>query len=61
MKIYRAVSQQEFDDYNNKLFFDTGINTLEAKQFFISAETVRKFFDKAVQQDFNPPTFIYLQ
>jgi len=55
IKLYRAVSQQEKDDYDNQQFFRTWRNTLEAKQFFKSRTAVKSFVDSSVMQNYNPP------
>ncbi len=59
IKLYRAVSQAEKDDYDQTKRFNIGINTLEAKQFFKSPVAVRQFVQRSVIQDYDPP-YIYL-
>jgi hypothetical protein len=55
IKLYRAVSQQEKDDYNTHKIFQTGKNTLEAKQFFKSRIAIKQFVDSSILQDYDPP------
>jgi len=58
-KLYRAVSQQEKDDYDNQQFFRTWRNTLEAKQFFKSRTAVKAFVENSILQSYSPP-YAYL-
>jgi hypothetical protein len=55
IKLYRVVSQQEKDDFDNQGQLRTGKNTLEAKQFFKSMEAIRQFVRRARQQQYDPP------
>lgn len=59
MKLYRAISQNEKDDYDTDQQFRTGVNTLEAKQFFRSPTAVKQFIESSVLQDYDPP-YAYL-
>ena len=59
IKLYRAISQQEKDDYDSQQIFRTGKNTLEAKQFFKSRTAIKEFVDSSVMQDYDPP-YLYL-
>jgi hypothetical protein len=43
IKLYRAISQNEKDDFDRDQQFRTGKNTLEAKQFFKSRAAVKQF------------------
>lgn len=58
-KLFRAISQAEKDDYDQTRLFNTGRNTLEAKQFFKSLTAVKQFVASAVIQEYNPP-YLYL-
>ncbi len=53
--LYRAVSQQEKDDYDSKKIFRTDKNTLEAKQFFKSRIAIKQFVESSKLQDYDPP------
>ena len=53
IKLYRAISQQEKDDYDSQQIFRTGRNTLEAKQFFKSRTAVKEFVDSSVMQGYD--------
>jgi hypothetical protein len=55
ISLYRAVSQQEKDDYDNQQIFRTGKNTLEAKQFFKSRIAIKEFVAGSVLQNYDPP------
>jgi hypothetical protein len=55
IKLYRAISQQEKDDYDSQQIFRTGRNTLEAKQFFKSRVAVTQFVASSVLQAYDPP------
>ena len=57
--LYRAISQNEKDDYDNHKQFRLAKNTLEAKQFFRSRTAVKQFVENSVMQDYNPP-YLYL-
>ena len=59
IKLYRAISQKEKDDYDELKIFRTGKNTLEAKQFFKSRTAVKQFVASSVIQDYDP-AYIYL-
>jgi hypothetical protein len=59
IKLYRAISQQEKDDYESQQIFRTGKNTLEAKQFFKSRAAIKEFVDSSMIQDYDPP-YLYL-
>lgn len=54
VKLYRAVSEQEKDDYDLHQLFRTNRNTLEAKQFFKSRTAVLQFVESSVSQAYNP-------
>ncbi len=58
-KLYRAISQNEKDDFSITRKFRTGRNTLEAKQFFKSRKATEKFVESAVLQEYDPP-YLYL-
>jgi len=55
VKLYRAVSKSEKDDYDDQHVLRTGRNTLEAKQFFKSREAVNEFVANARLQQYDPP------
>ncbi len=57
--LFRAISQQEKEDYDTHLVFRTGRNTLEAKQFFKTRTAVTSFAGDAVQQSYDP-AYAYL-
>ncbi len=59
IKLYRAISQSEKEDYDQEQVFRTGINTLEAKQFFKSTIAVKQFVANSVIQQYDPP-YLYL-
>jgi hypothetical protein len=59
IKLYRAISQQEKEDYYSQQMFRTGKNTLEAKQFFKSRTAIKEFVDSSVIQEYDPP-YLYL-
>ena len=60
IKLFRAISQNEKDDYDQQQqLFRTGINTLEAKQFFKSRTAVKQFVASSVIQQYDPP-YLYL-
>jgi hypothetical protein len=59
MKLYRAISQGEMDDYDQDRTFRTGLRTLEAKQFFKSRKAVESFVASSITQDYDPP-YAYL-
>jgi len=46
-KLYRAVSDAEYKDWENKSEFRTAKNTLEAKQFFKTEGAVRDFINQS--------------
>ncbi|MFI5138685.1 MAG: hypothetical protein ACHQIM_12735 [Sphingobacteriales bacterium] len=52
--LFRAVSQQEKEDYDTHLAFRTGRNTLEAKQFFKTRMAVTSFIDSSMEQNYDP-------
>ncbi len=54
MKLYRAVSEKEKNDYDNFGEFRTSKNTLEAKQFFKSRTAVLSFVKRSVVQEYDP-------
>lgn len=54
IKLYRAVSALEFEDYRSQKKFRTSKNTLEAKQFFKSEEAVKEFIKDSKKQNYNP-------
>jgi hypothetical protein len=56
MKLYRAVSQLEKDDFDEQGFLRTGENTLEAKQFFKSIEAVSEFVANSRLRQYDPPS-----
>ena|ERR1700722_9750806 len=61
IKLYRAVSQQEKDDYDHHKVFRTSKNTLEAKQFFKSGRAAKQFVVSAIEQDYDPPyAYLYI-
>lgn len=53
--LYRALSDAEYEDYKESGEFRTAVNTLEAKQFFLARNTVRKFVASSVLQGYYPP------
>ena len=53
-KLFRAVSQDEFNDWESKKVFRTARNTLEAKQFFKSLKAVQDFIYNAQVRNFTP-------
>lgn len=55
MKLYRAVSSKERQDYKDCQRFRTAKNTLEAKQFFKSEIGVLEFIKDSVAGKFSPP------
>ncbi len=55
MKLFRAVSRAERNDYNDIKTFRTSKNTLEAKQFFISEIAVNEFIRSSKSQKYSPP------
>ena len=55
MNLFRAVSENEFQDYHQHNCFRIGVNTLEAKQFFKTLTGVREFVQDSVKQTFVPP------
>ena len=59
IKLYRAISQEEKDDYDIDQLFRTGRNTLEAKQFFNSRTAVTQYIEQSILQDYMPP-YTYL-
>lgn len=52
--LFRAVSQQEKEDYDERLIFRTGRNTLEAKQFFKTRTAVSSFVGDSIAQNYDP-------
>lgn len=61
MKLYRAVSVFEKQNYDIHREFRTDINTLEAKQFFRSRTAVTNFVERSVTQNYQPPyMFLYI-
>ncbi|RYE31415.1 MAG: hypothetical protein EOP42_10620 [Sphingobacteriaceae bacterium] len=54
MKLYRAVSEEEMNDFILDKQFRTSKNTLEAKQFFKLKTNCIDFVKKAVLQEYNP-------
>ena len=59
-KLFRAISQAEKDDYDETKLFNTGRNTLEAKQFFKSLTAVKQFVASAAMQEYNPAYLYFL-
>ncbi len=59
IRLYRAISQSEKDDFYIDQIFRTGKNTLEAKQFFKSRTAVSQFVERSVIQNYLPP-YLYL-
>lgn len=57
--LYRAISEREKEDYDRTQSFNTGMNTLEAKQFFKSRIAIKQFVESSVMQNYDPP-YIYL-
>lgn len=55
MKLFRTVSDDEWNDYYSHKKFRTAKNTLEAKQFFKSETGVREYKRKADEIIFVPP------
>jgi|GEM_PF-1602151 hypothetical protein len=55
MKLYRAVSIDEYQDFSTDKAFRTTNRTLEAKQFFKSEIAVREFVIAAAKRSFWPP------
>jgi hypothetical protein len=55
MKIYRAISEKERDDYYFCHYFRTSKNTLEAKQFFKSEADTLDFINKSRKKQYLPP------
>ena len=52
--LFRAVSQQEKENYDAHDAFRIGRNTLEAKQFFKTRVAVIAFVSSAVDQNYDP-------
>ncbi|RYX83616.1 hypothetical protein EON73_03755 [bacterium] len=59
MKLYRAISKNEMNDFELYGQFQTSKNTLEAKQFFKSKTAVLSFVTESRKQEFDPP-YTYL-
>ncbi len=59
MRLYRAVSELEWNDYQRDNIFRTTTRTLEAKQFFKKEESVKDFVRRAIDQNYDPP-YLYL-
>lgn len=55
MKLYRAISEKERENYELHKQFRTNSNTLEAKQFFKSKVAVQSFVKNSVSREFDPP------
>lgn len=55
MKLYRAISEKEKDDFELHKQLRTSMNTLEAKQFFKSKLAVLSFVKKSFLREFDPP------
>jgi len=55
MKLYRAISYRERQDYKKCKQFRTAKNTLEAKQFFKSETGVFEFIEDSLTGNFSPP------
>jgi hypothetical protein len=55
IKLYRAISQGEKDNFDLDRQFRTGERTLEVKQFFKSRKAVMSFVASSILQDYNPP------
>jgi hypothetical protein len=55
MKLYRAVSMDEYQDFSTDEVFRTTNHTLEAKQFFKSEMAVWEFVMAAIKQSYCPP------
>jgi len=61
MKLYRAVSTAEYDDYWSSTTFQTTHNTLEAKQFFKSQIGVDDYSNRASLINYDPPyTYVFI-
>jgi hypothetical protein len=52
--LFRAVSQQEKEDYDAHPAFRTARNTLEGKQFFKTRIAVTSFVASAEEQNYDP-------
>ncbi len=52
--LFRAVSQREKEDYDAHGAFLTGLNTLEAKQFFRTRVAVASFVTSAAGLNYDP-------
>ena len=52
--LFRAVSQQEKENFDIHRVFLTGRNTLEAKQFFKTRVAVTSFASSAMEQKYDP-------
>ena len=61
LKLYRAVSQNEFEDWEKIKAFRTAKNTLEAKQFFKSLLAVKDFVSNSQIQKFSPAYSMILE
>ena len=59
MKIFRAISEMEREDYHACNLFRTSKNTLEAKQFFRLEADAREFINEAKKKNYLP-TYKYL-
>lgn len=55
MKLYRAISEDEYKDFITDEVFRTAKNTLEAKQFFKSEIAVEEFVKDAIKRRYRPP------
>src|ERR1700678_1630714 len=55
MKLYRAVSIDEYQDFSTDEAFRTTNRTLEAKQFFKSEKAVWEFVMAAIKRSYWPP------
>ena len=61
--LYRAVSQNERNDYFERKEFRIAKNTLDAKQFFKSRIAIKQFVESSVRQtllDYSQPGYFIL-
>jgi hypothetical protein len=61
MIVYRAVSNKERQDYQKNRIFRTTRHTLEAKQFFLSANGVQELIKRSRISKFYPAYEVVLE
>lgn len=55
MKLYRLVSEQEYEDLVAKDGFSVAQNTLEVKEFWLSESAARRFLADMARNALMPP------